>query len=218
MKNLKETIITAIEDSKRIYLKHLKPLNVAILISSNAHLYDKRLNGRPYLEHPRGCLEMFEHLITYMGSSSPSYLEECYVPYKGVKEVAVLHDVVEDTELSFEDVRDMFSVFGFRNHFDRYIAKPLTLITHDKNESYDTYIDKVLTNPVSSLAKMLDLNDNLNLFGLDKFDQEELERAIKYLHYFKKINDKYHFVENINQYYYGYSNFVEDFHKPFFDE
>lgn len=218
MKELKESIIREIEDTKKRYVKHLKPLNVAVLISSNAHLYQKRLNGRPYLEHPRGCLDMFEHLITYMGSSSACHLEECHVPYKGVREVAVLHDVIEDTELSHEDVKGIFYLYGFKNHFDKYISKPLELITHNQEDDYDTYINKVLTNPVSSLVKMLDLNNNFNLFGLDKFNQEELNRAIRYLNYFKKINDKYHFIEKLNQYYYDYSHFVEDFHKPFFED
>lgn len=218
MENLKENIIKAIEDTKKRYIKQLKPLNVAVLISSNAHLYQKRLNGRPYLEHPRGCLDMFEHLITYMGSSSVCHLKDCSIPYEGVREVAVLHDVIEDTELSHEDVKDIFYLYGFKNHFDKYISKPLQLITHNQEDDYDIYIDKVLTNPVSSLVKMLDLNNNLNLFGLDKFNQEELERAIRYLNYFKKINDKYHFMEKLNQYYYDYSHFVEDFHKPFFED
>ena len=44
---------------------------------------------------------------------------------------------------------------------------------------------------------MLDLTDNMNLFGLDHLREKELERVIKYVGYFKRINDKYHYLEKL---------------------
>ena len=57
-----------------------------------------------------------------------------------------------------------------------------------------------MSNPISALVKMIDLMNNMNLFSLDKFEDKEYDRAKKYLSYFKKINDKYHYVEKIQNY------------------
>ena len=59
------------------------------------------------------------------------------------------------------------------------------------------YIEKVLKNPTSAFVKMVDLMDNLNLFGLKKLGDKEYERAQRYLYYYKLINDKYHFIEEV---------------------
>lgn len=52
------------------------------------------------------------------------------------KAVAYLHDVVEDTKISFDDLKE----YGFPNQ----IIEAVKALTKQKNESYDVYIDRVI--------------------------------------------------------------------------
>ena len=122
------------------------------------------------------------------------------VPYDGVQEVCLLHDVLEDTNISIEEIKEIYNELELGRHFEMYIYKPLQLITHDKDVPYPEYINIVMKHPTSALVKMLDLVDNSNLMTLSTLDAKKLDRSINYMKYIKVINDKYHFVEHINEY------------------
>ena len=46
----------------------------------------------------------------------------------------------------------------------------------------------------------LDLNDNIDIFGLGSYEDKEDDRMHRYAKYRKMINDEYHFVEKITNY------------------
>ena len=171
---------------------------ISYIIGDMAHSEQFRDNGHSYFSHPKHLVDMFYELVSIGGWTCSSVLEENKIP-NGVVELAYLHDVVEDTELTHQDIKDIFRELGFEDFFDDYLDEPLKLITHDKSEDYDTYIEKVMKHPASSLVKMLDLADNMNLLGLGKLDDKEIDRVIRYAHYFKRINDKYHFLEKLKK-------------------
>ena len=98
--------------------------------------------------------------------------------------------------ISLNEIEEVFEEFGEKPYFNLYIKQALLLITHDKSESYEIYIDKLLVNPIASLCKMLDMTDNMDMFGLACLQDKELQRTIGYAKYFKQINDKWHFIEN----------------------
>ena len=54
-----------------------------------------------------------------------------------------------------------------------------------------------MEHPISAFVKMLDLVDNMNLFGLSHLSERELERVIRYTKFFKTINDKFHYLEKL---------------------
>lgn len=88
--------------------------------------------------------------------------------------VALLHDVVEDTPVTLDQVQDAFGPM---------IAKAVDAITKRKGEANDTYLDRVAANPLARAVKIADLNDNsdpVRMAQLDKATQERLER--KYTH------------------------------------
>lgn len=87
-----------------------------------------------------------------------------------------------------------------RGYVDLYLSKPLRLITHDKEVRYDDYIALVLVNPIASIVKMMDLQDNLQVLDLVSLNGYTYKRASGYLKYIYVINKKYHFVENIQSY------------------
>lgn len=170
---------------------------ISYVISDIAHYGQCRDNGLNYISHPKNCVQIYRNLVSNEGWIDEYVLDKYKIPH-GIEELALLHDVVEDTELKYSDVRDIFEEMGEAEFFDQYIAEPLMLITHDKREDYDTYIDQVMLHPASAFVKMLDLTDNMNLFGLCKLDQQQLDRAIRYAKYFKKINDEYRFLERLS--------------------
>ena len=174
------------------------PIGVARLISELAHAGQYRDNGHCYFNHPHRCATMFYNLVSLNNNVNGEIIGKHDIPY-GVLEVAYLHDVVEDTELTHKDIKDIFSEIGLLELFNRSIDVPLKLITHNKSEDYDTYIEKVMEHPVSSLVKMLDLTDNMNLFGLSELGDFELERVKRYADYFKRINDKWNFLETLKE-------------------
>ena len=178
-----------------------KPTSLAFYLAIYAHMGQVRENGERYFVHPLALDMKFHDLVTIEQNATLSIetLETYEIPFRGVRELCFLHDIVEDTEISHNDIKELFYDCGFQEVFDNYIDEPLKLITHDKSEPYETYIAKVMTNPISALVKMLDLNDNLDLFGLSKFNESKANRAKKYLDYFKMINDKYHYLDKFSK-------------------
>ena len=177
------------------------PVEIAYWIAERAHRDQRRVNGDYYFLHPLG---MFEYYNDLLFSSTYAYkieaMEDNGIPYNGVTELIFLHDVVEDTSVTHKEIRKKFYDCGYKDYFDQYIDEPLKLITHDKREKYETYINKVMNNPISAFVKMIDLINNLDLLRLAILGDYEYERALKYIKCFKMINDKWHYVEKIYDY------------------
>jgi hypothetical protein len=87
--------------------------------------------------------------------------------------VALLHDVIEDTHYSFEDLKHM----GFGN--DEIEA--LRLLTHDTEVPYLDYVKKIAANPTARKVKLADLAHNSDITRLDHEPTErDLKRLEKY--------------------------------------
>ena len=184
------------------YEKHMSTsVSIARAIAIMAHLNQKRLCGVPYVSHPYGLASMFKTLtfMDYDGFDEDD-VYRFNIPVSGILELCWLHDVVEDTIYTEEEIRDVFNSHGLGDFYDAFIHKPLLLITHDKSEPYPSYIDKVCSNVYSALVKLLDMNDNLTLWSLDHLGDKEVKRIADYASYAKTINDKFHFIESFNEY------------------
>lgn len=139
-----------------IYTKMTKK---ALKICFDAHINQVDKAGLPYVFHPF-------HLAESMDD------EESVC-------VALLHDVVEDTNITFEDLIQA----GFNNQ----IIDALKLLTHLDDVPYMEYIEKIKTNPISKKVKLADLKHNSDITRLDlSIDKlppklEIYKKAIKYL-------------------------------------
>ncbi len=173
-------------------------LELSKAIALYAHRNQRRENGEPYVNHPLRVLEKYYDIIIYKNvfSQELDLMQKYNIPCGEIKCVCVLHDVVEDSELTMNDLYEIFDYFHGGDYFKSYVATPLSYITHDKSVDYKEYIEIVMKDPTSALVKLLDLQDNLNILSLNEFDEKNYERATKYLGYIKMINDKYHFIEN----------------------
>jgi len=137
-------------------------LSKAIAIAANKFVnkYDK--GGHPYILH---CL----HVMNKMDPDDHELMS-----------IAVLHDVVEDTDITLEDLRKA----GFS---DRVIWG-VQLLTHEDDVPYMEYIKKISFNPDARKVKIADLDHNsriLRMKGLRKKDFERLEKYFTAYEYLK---------------------------------
>lgn len=89
-----------------------------------------------------------------------------------VQIAALLHDVIEDTELGYSDLVEMFN---------KHIADLVWFyLTRKEDQSYMDYIKLISRNQNATLIKLCDLEDNLDLSRLDVINEEDLKRNKKY--------------------------------------
>lgn len=86
--------------------------------------------------------------------------------------VALLHDVVEDTDYTIDDLIKM--------GFDKTVTDAIALLTHDNAVEYMDYVSLVKSNPVAKAVKLADLRHNSDLSRMDVVDEKALSRTEKY--------------------------------------
>ena len=96
--------------------------------------------------------------------------------------MAVLHDIVEDTDVSFEDLRD--------EGFSKTIIEALRCVTKLDGENYEDFIERISHNRLAITVKLADLEDNMDLSRLPKVTDTDLERVEKYKRAKKYLLDK----------------------------
>lgn len=176
-------------------------VEIAMNIAFYAHRDAQRVNGDAYITHPKSLAEHFWYLSQINEDDfDEENLYTVGLHYQGVLEVCWLHDVIEDTPYTIEDIIDVYEDRGLKDYFDTFIKKPLMLITHDKSEPYPVYIEKVCKNLTASIVKFLDLCNNSNPLTLDQLGDKELKRIQDYASYMKVINDEWHLIERFNNY------------------
>jgi len=175
------------------------PIQIAYFVSAYAHRNQTRQNGDPYFSHPHAVTDRYRKLIgadgAVTGKAYTDILTDVGIPFYGTDEVCLLHDVIEDTDVTMENLLSVFRDNGYGIFFIEAVAAPLDAITHRKGEADEDYFKRVLANETASLVKMMDLSDNLNLLTLTAFTEKEHKRAEKYLREFRAIEETYHFLE-----------------------
>lgn len=125
---------------------------LAECIARKAHEGQVDKAGMPYIQHP-----------AYVAS---------LVKDDRAKAVAWLHDVVEDTDVTFEDL----SALGIEDD----IIAALRLLTHDKSVPYMEYIEGIKSNELARTVKLADLSHNSDLSRLPEVTEKDLQRVEKY--------------------------------------
>lgn len=101
----------------------------------------------------------------------PFHLAE-QMPDEETTVVALLHDVVEDTDYTIGDLRAL----GFLEKMLEAIA----LMTHDETVPYMEYVKKIKMNRIATTVKRADLMHNSDLSRLDTVDEKALRHVQKY--------------------------------------
>lgn len=133
---------------------------VKLAASAFKSVVDK--NGEPYLAH---CIRV----AIYSQAAMQSWLR-IKVSAEDVACVALLHDVLEDFEVSVEKLLD---------DFGRVVTSEIIMLTRLQGESYEKYINDVSHNRIASIVKWADLKDNLDPDRLKLLDENTKQKLIK---------------------------------------
>ena len=137
-------------------------LGQAIALAASIHKDQTDKAGKPYILHP---MRMMMRLRT----------ED-----EELMQIVILHDVVEDSDMTLQDLRDE----GFS---DRVVHGVDGMSRRDE-ESYEDFIDRCALNPDSRMCKLEDLRDNSDITRLKGLRGHDFERMKKYHKAWKKLS------------------------------
>lgn len=125
----------------------------ALKLCFDAHKDQVDKTGLPYVFHPFHLAEQMTDEISTV--------------------CALLHDVVEDTEYTLEDL----SAMGFPDE----VIKVLGLLTHEDGVPYMEYVERISHDPIAVRVKLADLRHNSDTSRMDEMDEWAVRRNEKYL-------------------------------------
>lgn len=128
-------------------------IDKALKIAIKAHKGQVDKAGEPYILHPLRLMNQFtdNNLII----------------------ISLLHDVVEDSDYTFEDLK--------RAGFTPKILDTIDCLTKQDGEEYAQFINRVMTNDLAIKVKIADIKDNLNISRLQKpLSTKDIARLQKY--------------------------------------
>jgi (p)ppGpp synthase/HD superfamily hydrolase len=129
----------------------MSTLENAISLAVLAHKGQKDKAGQPYILHP---LRMM-----------------CRMRTEKEMIAAVLHDVIEDTHYTLDELR--------KAGYPLDVIEAVDYLTHREDENYEAFIERIKGNALAVRVKLADLEDNMDirrLNGLQEKDKERLQR------------------------------------------
>lgn len=124
----------------------------AFIIAARAHRGQKDKGGKAYIFHPLNVA----------------------LRSKGRQEkiVALLHDVVEDTSITTDDLKNA----GFSNE----VVNAVSAITKIRGEAYEAYLNRVKSDRIARAVKIADLQHNSDLSRLKTITERDKQRQARY--------------------------------------
>ena len=127
-------------------------LEKAIMLAAKAHEGQKDKGGECYILHSLRVMLRCEN--------------------EKERIVAVLHDVLEDTEVTQQCL--------IESGFDKEIVDAVVCLTKKEREDYFDYIERVKKNQIAKVVKLADLADNMNLKRIKNVTEKDRQRVEKY--------------------------------------
>ena len=134
----------------------------ALKLCFEAHKDQLDKSGMPYVFHPF-------HLAEQMTDEAACV-------------VALLHDVIEDTAYTPDDLREM--------GFSEEVVAAICLMTHRDGVDYMDYVAQIKTNPIARAVKLADLRHNSDVTRLDKVTAWDKKRVKKYRKAIELLEDE----------------------------
>lgn len=145
-----ETEALMLLDSQRN--KYNQLLELAIKVATEAHVGQVDKGGKPYINHPQAVAASL---------TNTEY-----------KIVAYLHDVCEDTSITFDDLKDM----GFTYR----IVNSIRLLTKNDELTYEEYLRRLRMDSCARAVKMADLKHNMDITRIPNPSEKDYARIEKY--------------------------------------
>lgn len=144
-------------------LSYNEQFQIALELAVEKHKNQTDKAGNPYILHPLHVMEN--------------------VKSKDAKIVAILHDIIEDTDVT-ED-------YLLKTGLSKHIVDAVVALTRSEDMDYQEYIKDLSTNPLAKEVKIADLEHNMDLKRLPTLTEKDLERSRKYqIAYHYLINTK----------------------------
>ena len=134
-------------------MNELDLLERAIGIAVKAHRGQTDRYGAPYILHPLRVMNRLDSPVE--------------------KIVGILHDVVEDTDWTFQDLAEA----GFTER----VIEALKCVTKKEGEDYHDFVVRSASDPLARKVKIADLEDNMDLRRAPEASPKDTERFAKYL-------------------------------------
>lgn len=130
----------------------MSDIDQALSIAIQAHAGQVDKSGQPYILHPLRLMLKFQS--------------------KDEMIVAALHDVIEDSSITFENLKEL--------GFSEVVVDAIVSLTKNNGEAYEDFVLRVSNNDLARKIKIEDIKDNLNLTRLEKITDKDLIRIEKY--------------------------------------
>jgi (p)ppGpp synthase/HD superfamily hydrolase len=85
----------------------------------------------------------------------------------------VLHDLVEDTPYTRDDLR--------RLGYPELVVTAIDCLTRRENETYEEFVERAGAHPIARRVKLADLEDNMDIRRLSEVTERDLERLNRYI-------------------------------------
>ncbi len=135
----------------------------SLKIALEAYAGKKDKAGKTYILHP----------LRIMGNMET----------KEEMSVALLHDVIEDSELTDMDLLD--------RGIPPKVVDAVNLLTKVDDQNYEQFIQNILSNKLATKVKKADIEDNINILRLNEVKSTDLQRIVKYHKAWKVLKKAY---------------------------
>ena len=145
-------------------MKKGEMLGVALVIATNAHAGQFDKGGMPYILHPVSVMQLLD----------PEYVkEELY------QVIALLHDVIEDTNVTYQELSE--------KGISDWAITAIKALTKQPGQTLDEYKAGVFANRDAMIVKKADLTHNTDIRRLKGVSEKDLARMAKYQQFYWEI-------------------------------
>jgi (p)ppGpp synthase/HD superfamily hydrolase len=128
-------------------------LEDAIALAVEAHRGQRDKTGQPYILHALRVMLRLETEHEQMAG--------------------VLHDVVEDTPHTLEDLR--------RLGYPDAVVEAADCLTRRGDETYEQFVERAIANPIARRVKLADIEDNMDVRRIGEISEKDRERLNRYI-------------------------------------
>lgn len=136
-------------------------LESAIALAVRAHAGQRDKYGAPYVLHPLRVMLRCEGELARI--------------------VAVLHDVVEDTPITLDELR--------AQGFPETVIEALDLLTRRAGDSYEAFIERIAPHPLARRVKLADLEDNMDVRRITVWQEDTATRLERYRRAWQRLQE-----------------------------
>jgi hypothetical protein len=127
-------------------------IDAAVALACRVHAGQVDKSGKPYILHPLRLMLKFEDVDEQV--------------------VSVLHDVVEDGDVTLEELREL--------GVSSAAVAAIDCLSKREGELYEDFIARIKPNDLARRVKIADIRDNLDLTRLPQVSDKDLQRVAKY--------------------------------------